>query len=136
MLDDIIMFVNVSIAPPIIAGTRFVIFSDKNTRGVNVRNNNRFVMINSFKLFNMTFIVNPVVPARYPKTIADSVVIIVIISIHTKNIVYLLIINVDLVVGAVSIVFSVCSLYSLPNRYDIMIVNSNITNIRLMYMFT
>ncbi len=130
------MFVNVSTAPPIIAGTRLVIFNDMNTNGVNVRNNNRLVKTSSLKLFNTTFIVNPIVPARYPNSIADIVVIMVIISIHNRNIAYLLMMNVVLDVGAVSMVFSVCSLYSLPNRYDIMIVNSSITNIRLVYIFT
>ena len=129
------MLVNVRTAPPIIAGIMLVIFSDMNTNGENVRNNSKLQYNNSLKLLIITFTINPVAPAIYPNNIAEILDTSVMISIHTRNIRYLLSINVVLDVGAVIMVFSVCSLYSLPNRYDIIIVNSNMMNITLIYIF-
>jgi hypothetical protein len=49
---------------------------------------------------------------------------------------YLLIRNFPLDTGIVSIVFRVCSLYSLPNRYDMIIANIMTANIADMYILT
>ena len=111
-----IMLINDKVAPPTIAGTIFGINNEMNTNGENVKNNKTFANRSWLKLVIISFKVNPSRPAIKPNISVDKLVTAVNITIHTKNIMYLDIKNFFLDIGIVSIVFNVCSLYSLPNR--------------------
>ena len=111
-----IKLINDKVAPPTIAGTIFVINNEMNTNGENVKNNKTFAKRSWLKLVIISFKVNPSRPAIKPNISVDKLVTTVNITIHTKNIMYLDIKNFSRDIGIVSIVFNVCSLYSLPNR--------------------
>jgi hypothetical protein len=130
------MFTNVKAAPPTIAGTMFVTNKDTNTNGENVKNNNTFPNRSWPKLSINNFNVNPPRPAIKPNATVDRLVTTVKIKIHAKNMMYLAIRNFPLDIGMVNMVFSVCSLYSLPKRYDMMIAKSRTANNADIYIFT
>ena len=88
------------------------------------------------KLFKNRFTLNPSRPAAKPNMSVERLVTTVRITIQTRNMTYLLIRNFPLDTGIVSIVFRVCSLYSLPNRYDMIIANIMTANIADMYILT
>ena len=103
-------------APPIIAGTIFVINSDTNTNGENVKNKRTFAYKSWMKLSIKSFNVKPSKPAINPKISVDMLVMIVNIIIHTRSIRYFEVRNFFLDMGMVRMFFNVCSLYSLPKR--------------------
>jgi hypothetical protein len=89
---------------------------EMNTNGENVRNNRIFAKSNSAKLFMNSCNVKPVSPATKPNARVDKLVTTVKIKIQIRNMRYLEIKNFPLDIGTVSMVFNVCSLYSLPKR--------------------
>ncbi len=111
-----IRLTSASATPPTIAGTIFVTNSDMNTKGENVKNKSTFANRSCAKLSANSFKLNPSSPAIKPNTSVDRIVTTVKIIIHTKNMTYLLNMNFTLDTRIVSIVFRVCSLYSLPKR--------------------
>ncbi len=98
--------------------------NERNTNGENVKNNKTFAKRSFVKLSMNSFKVNPSRPAAKPKTSVDMLVTMVKIKIHAKNMRYFDSRNFPLDIGIVSIVFKVCSLYSLPKRYDIIVLPS------------
>ena len=98
------------------------------TNGENVKNNRRFAKSNSAKLFMNKPKVNPLSLAIKPNARVDTLVTTDKIRIQIKNIIYLEAKNFPLDIGIVSMVFNVCSLYSLPKRYEIIIENKRIAN--------
>jgi hypothetical protein len=90
--------------------------NEMNTNGENVKNNRTFANSNSKKLFINNPNVNPLSPATNPNARVDRLVTTVKIKIQIRNITYLEIKNFPLDIGTVSMVFKVCSLYSLPKR--------------------
>jgi hypothetical protein len=88
------------------------------------------------KLSKNRFTLNPSRPAAKPNMSVERLVTTVRITIQTRNMTYLPIRNFPLDTGIVSIVFRVCSLYSLPNRYDMIIANIMTANIADMYILT
>ncbi len=90
--------------------------NEMNTNGENVKNNKIFANSNSAKLFMNNCNVNPVSPAAKPNARVDRLVTTVKIKIQIKNMTYFETKNFPLDIGMVSIVFKVCSLYSLPKR--------------------
>lgn len=110
--------------------------SEMNTNGENVKNNKTLANSNCAKLSTNNFKVNPSRPAIKPKMTVDNVVTTVKIKIQTKNMTYLAIKNLPLDIGMVNIAFKVCSLYSLPKRYDMIIANRRTANNADMYIFT
>ena len=130
------MFTNAKPAPPTIAGTIFVITNDRKTNGENVKNSSTFAKRSWVKLSMNNFKLNPSRPAIKPKTSVDKLVTTVKIKIQTKNMTYLLNKKFPRDTGIVSIVLRVCSLYSLPNRYEIIIAKSRTANNADIYIFT
>ena len=78
--------------------------------------NKIFANSNSAKLFMNSCNENPLSPAAKPNARVDRLVTTVNIKIQIRNMTYLEIKNFPLDIGTVSMVFNVCSLYSLPKR--------------------